>query len=126
MIATQEAIMSIVDDLIENLVERNAIDVNGTFTISVINGGVSVKGHVLSTVRDERKKKEILKTDAPIDAQVTIGTIVVPLPEIKSRREERCPTSILSSRPSARMSTRPSSRKCRCWRSSSMAPSAVS
>jgi len=75
--------MSIVDDLIENLVERNAIDVNGTFTISVIDGGVSVKGHVLSTVRDERKKKEILKTDAPIDAQVTVGTIVVPLPDIK-------------------------------------------
>jgi hypothetical protein len=75
--------MSIVDDLIENLVERNAIDVSGTFTISVIDGGVSVKGHVLSTVRDERKKKEILKTDAPIDAQVTVGTIVVPLPEIK-------------------------------------------
>jgi hypothetical protein len=83
MIATLEASMSIVDDLIENLVERNAVDVNGTFTISVINGGVSIKGHVLSTVRDERKKKEILKTDAPIDAQVTVGTIVVPLPEIK-------------------------------------------
>lgn len=83
MIATLEAGMSIVDDLIENLVERNAIEVNGTFTISVINGGVSVKGHVLSVVRDERKKKEILKTDAPIDAQVTVGTIVVPLPEIK-------------------------------------------
>ena len=83
MIATLEAIMSIVDDLIENLVERNAIDLNGTFTISVIDGGVSVKGHVLSTLRDERKKKELLKTDAPIDVQMTVGTIVVPLPEIK-------------------------------------------
>jgi hypothetical protein len=75
--------MSIVDDLIENLVERNAVDLNGTFTISVINGGVSVKGHLLSTVRDEKKKKDILKVDAPIDAQVTVGTIVIPLPEIK-------------------------------------------
>ncbi len=75
--------MSIVDDLIENLVERNAIDLSGTFTISVIDGGVSVKGHALSTVRDERKRKEIFKADAPIDAQVTVGTIVVPLPEIK-------------------------------------------
>ena len=75
--------MSIVDDLIENLVERNAIDVNGTFTISVIDNGISVKGHVLSTIRDERKKKELLKTDAPIDVQLTVGTIVIPLPEIK-------------------------------------------
>ena len=75
--------MSIVDDFIENLVERNAIDVNGTFTIAVVAGGVRVRGHVLSTVRDERKKKEILKLDVPIDAQVTIGEIVIPLPEIK-------------------------------------------
>ena len=75
--------MSIVDDLIENLVERNAIDVNGSFTISVIDNGISVKGHVLSTIRDERKKKELLKTDAPIDVQLTVGTIVIPLPEIK-------------------------------------------
>ncbi len=75
--------MSIVDDVIENLVERNAIDVNGTFTIAVVNGGVRIRGHLLSTVRDERKKKEILKVDAPIDAQVTVGEIVIPLPEIK-------------------------------------------
>ena len=75
--------MSIVDDLIENLVERNAIDLNGTFTISVIDSGISVKGHVLSTLRDERRKKELLKTDAPIDLQLTVGTIVIPLPEIR-------------------------------------------
>jgi len=75
--------MSIVDDLIENLVERNAIDLNGTFTISVIDNGISVKGHVRSTLRDDKKKKELLKTDAPIDMQLTVGTIVIPLPEIK-------------------------------------------
>jgi hypothetical protein len=75
--------MSIVDDLIENLVERNAIDLNGSFTIAVIDNGISVKGHVLSTIRDERKKKELLKTDAPVDVQLTVGTIVIPLPEIK-------------------------------------------
>ena len=75
--------MSIVDDLLENLVERNAITLNGTFTIAVIEGGIGVKGHLLSTIRDEKKNKEILKVDAPIDAQVTIGQIVIPLPEIK-------------------------------------------
>jgi hypothetical protein len=75
--------MSIVDDLIENLVERNAVDLNGTFTISVVQGGLAVKGHVLSTVRDDKKKKELLKVDAPIDAQVSVGEIVIPLPQIK-------------------------------------------
>jgi hypothetical protein len=75
--------MSIVDDLIENLVERNAVDLNGTFTISVIDGGLRVKGHLLSTIRDDKKKKDLLTVDAPIDAQVTVGEIVIPLPQIK-------------------------------------------
>jgi len=75
--------MSIVDDLIATLVERNTIDLNGTFTIAVIDGGVRIKGHLLSTVRDDRKKKDLLKVDAPVDAQVTVGEIVIPLPEIK-------------------------------------------
>ena len=75
--------MSIVDDLIENLVERNAIDLNGTFRIAVVDGGLSVKGSVNATVRDERKKKEILKLASPVDARVSVGEVVIPLPEIK-------------------------------------------
>lgn len=75
--------MSLVDDLIENLVERNALDLNGTFTISVIDGGVRVRGSILSTLRDERKNKQVLKVAVPIDAQVSVGRIVIPLPQIK-------------------------------------------
>ena len=75
--------MSIVDDLIENLIERNSIDVNGTFTISVVDGGLSIRGHALSTVRDEKKQKAILTIDAPVDARVGVGEIVIPLPQIK-------------------------------------------
>jgi hypothetical protein len=75
--------MSIVDDLVENLVERNAIDLTGTFRIAVVDGGLSVKGTVNSTVRDERKKREILKIAAPVDARVTVGELVIPLPQIK-------------------------------------------
>lgn len=75
--------MSIVDDLIENLVERNAIALTGTFRIAVVDGGLAVKGTVNSTVRDEKKKKDILKVNAPVDARVNVGPIVIPLPEIK-------------------------------------------
>ena len=75
--------MSIVDDLIENLVERNAIDVTGTFRIAVVDGGLSIKGTVNSTVRDERKNKAILKVTAPVDARVSVGDVVIPLPQIK-------------------------------------------
>ena len=75
--------MSIVDDLVENLIERNAIRLNGTFTITLIDGGMALKGQVLSTLRDQRKNKDVLNVNAPIDAQLKVGEIVIPLPQIR-------------------------------------------
>jgi hypothetical protein len=75
--------MSIVDDLVENLIERNAIRLNGTFTITLIDGGVALKGQVLSTLRDQRKNKDVLNVNAPIDAEMAVGEIVIPLPAIR-------------------------------------------
>ena len=75
--------MSIVDDLIENLVERNVIRLSGTFTVTLISGGVAMKGHVTSTLRDQRKNKDVLNVHAPIDAEATVGEIVIPLPQIR-------------------------------------------
>ena len=75
--------MSIVDDLIENLVERNAVRLNGAFTITLINGGVSVKGNVFSTLRDQKKNKDVLNVNAPVDAEVTVGEVVIPVPQIR-------------------------------------------
>ncbi len=48
--------MSIVDDLVENLVERNTVKLNGTLTISLIDGGLTVKGKLFSTLRDQKKE----------------------------------------------------------------------
>jgi hypothetical protein len=74
--------MSIVDDLIENLVERNAIDLSGTFTIALVDGGAKVKGTLFSTVRDQKKNKNLLNVSIPVDADVKIGDVVIPLPDI--------------------------------------------
>jgi hypothetical protein len=57
--------------------------VNGTFTIAVVDGGLRLKGTLMSVTRDQRKNKQILKVDVPVDAQVSVGTIVIPLPQIK-------------------------------------------
>jgi len=46
--------MSVVDELVENLVERNVIKLNGALTISLVDGGLSVRGRLLSTLRDHR------------------------------------------------------------------------
>jgi hypothetical protein len=74
--------MAILDDLVENLVERNVIKLSGTFTITLVDGGIALKGHVLSTVRDQKKNKDIVRIDAPVDAQVKVADIIIPLPEI--------------------------------------------
>lgn len=74
--------MSIVDDLIENLVERHAVKLNGALTIALIDGGIAIRGHVLSTLRDQKKNKDTLKIDIPVDAAVKVGDIVIPLPKL--------------------------------------------
>jgi hypothetical protein len=75
--------MSIVDDLVSNLVERNTLRLNGAFTITLVNGGITVKGQVLSTLRDQKKNKDLLNIKAPVDAEVKIGDIVIPLPQLR-------------------------------------------
>jgi hypothetical protein len=75
--------MSIVDDLVENLVERNAVRLNGSFTITLVNGGIALEGHVFSTLRDQRKNKDLLNINAPVAADITVGEIVIPLPQIR-------------------------------------------
>lgn len=74
--------MSIVDDLIENLVERNTIKVKGDLTIGLVDGGLTVKGRLFSTIRDQRKNKDLLNVDVPVDAQVRVGEVVIPIPKI--------------------------------------------
>jgi hypothetical protein len=75
--------MSIVDDLVSNLVERNTIRLNGSFNITLVNGGLAIKGQVVSSLFDQKKNKVILNVNAPIVADVKVGDIVVPLPQIK-------------------------------------------
>lgn len=75
--------MSVVDDLVENLVERNAVRLNGTMTISLVDGGLTVKGRLFSTLRDQRKGKDLLNVEIPVDAQVNVSEVVIPLPQIR-------------------------------------------
>jgi hypothetical protein len=74
--------MSIVDDLVENLVERNAVALNGAFTIVLVDGGITIKGTAFSTLRDKKKNKAVLKINIPIVAELKVGDIVIPLPDI--------------------------------------------
>ena len=75
--------MSIVDDLIENLVERNAIDLNGAFTLALIDGRIKITGNIASTIRDQRKNKALLNVGIPVDAEVKVAETVIPLPNIR-------------------------------------------
>jgi hypothetical protein len=50
--------MSIVDDLVANLVERNGLRLTGSLGITLVEGGVSVRGTLLSTLRDQKKNMQ--------------------------------------------------------------------
>jgi hypothetical protein len=75
--------MSIVDDLVSNLLERNTIRLNGAFTVTLIDGGLSLKGHIFSTLHDQKKNRDVLNINAPIDADVRVADVVIPLPQIR-------------------------------------------
>jgi len=74
--------MSIVDDLVANLVERNAVRVHGAFTIRLLDGGVRITGTLASTLRDQKRNKDLLNINVPVTADVKIKDIVVPVPNI--------------------------------------------
>jgi hypothetical protein len=74
--------MSIVDDLVANLVERNSVRLNGSLTIALVNGAITIKGTVASALHDQNKNRDILKVNVPVDAAVRVGEIVVPVPKI--------------------------------------------
>ncbi len=74
--------MSIVDDLVENLVERNALRVTGALAIALVDGGININGTLRSTLRDQKRSKDLLNVNIPVVAQVKVGDIVIPLPAI--------------------------------------------
>ena len=47
-----------------------------------ISGQLAFRGQALSSLRDLKKNKVILDAAIPIDAEITVGEIVVPLPSI--------------------------------------------
>jgi hypothetical protein len=73
--------MPIIDDLVSNLAERHSIRLNGAFTIALVDGGLTLKGHVFSTLRDQKKNKDIVNINAPVEADVRIADVVIPLPQ---------------------------------------------
>lgn len=72
--------MSIIDDFVENLVERNALRVTGTLAIQLVDGGVRITGVLRSVVRDQKKSKDLLNVNIPIAANVKVSEVVIPLP----------------------------------------------
>jgi hypothetical protein len=69
--------MSIVDDLVENLVERNAARLIGALSIQLVDGGLKISGALQSTLRDQRKNKDLLRINIPVVANVKIGEIAI-------------------------------------------------
>jgi hypothetical protein len=74
--------MSIVDDLVSNLVERNAIRVRGALTVRLLDGGIRVSGTLASSLQDQKRNKDVLHVTVPVTADVKVADIVVPVPNV--------------------------------------------
>jgi hypothetical protein len=72
--------MSIVDDFVENLVERNGVRVSGAMTVELIDGGLRISGAVRSILRDQKKSKDVLNMNIPVVANLKVGDVVIKLP----------------------------------------------
>ena len=72
--------MSIVDDLVENLVERNGVRVAGAMTIELVDGGLRISGAIRSVLRDQKKSKDVLNVNIPVVANLKVGDVVIKLP----------------------------------------------
>lgn len=71
--------MSIIDDLVKALLERNEIIVNGGITIGLVNGGIKMKGELSNAIRDRQKNRITATMVVPLSAQVGVGELVIPL-----------------------------------------------
>lgn len=74
--------MSIVDDLVATLVERNAIKLNGTLRIRFLDGGLKIEGALASSLQDQKKGRDVLHANVPVNATVRVGEVVIPVPKI--------------------------------------------
>jgi hypothetical protein len=75
--------MSIIDDWVQSLVERNGIRLTGALAIQLVDGGVNISGAFQSVLRDQNKNRDLLKINIPVVARVKVGEIVIRLPNIQ-------------------------------------------
>ena len=77
--------MSVLDDLIENLVERNIVKLNGAITVGLVEDGIKVKGEIGSTIKEKQKRgdpKLIASLVVPVGAKISIREFKIPIPEL--------------------------------------------
>jgi hypothetical protein len=72
--------MSIVDQFVEDLVERNAVRLSGAMTVELVDGGLKITGALRSVLRDQKKNKDLLNVNIPVAANLKIGEVVIHLP----------------------------------------------
>ena len=72
--------MSVFDDLLKALLERNSISIDGAITIALEDGGVQMRGELNSTIRDTKKGNKTLATMfIPLKSRVGIGEMQIPI-----------------------------------------------
>lgn len=76
--------MGIFNDLIEDLLERNQIEVrNAAISIALKRGSIKIGGQIPLNVVDTQKHKMLASLVVPIDANIEVKDVTFPIPTLQ-------------------------------------------
>ena len=74
--------MSVLNDLIEDLFQRNTVKIKGGISIGLVDGAIRIKGELGSTIKDKDKAKIIATLVVPVGAEVSLREVTIPIPRL--------------------------------------------
>jgi hypothetical protein len=76
--------MSVLNDLIEDLFERNSVQVGGGISIALVENAIKIKGELGSTIKDKKKSKIIATLVVPVGAEISVRELTIPIPRLSN------------------------------------------
>jgi hypothetical protein len=71
--------MSVFNDIVESLLKRNVVTLDGGMTIALVDGGIKIRGEINTTITDTKSGKDIATMVAPVVTHISIGDLDVPV-----------------------------------------------
>ena len=71
--------MSIIDDILRLLVDRNEVIIKGAITVGLSDGAVKLSADLRTDILEKKDKKLIARMLVPMSARAVVDEIVIPV-----------------------------------------------